>query len=103
MVKYWQVVTRDFVPSELVGTMTEGRVIPPEASSLEWVSAHLRELEASYAGQWIAIAKGQVVAYSPNLPDLLQRLSDSRIENPFITEIPSGPVVWVTAYVNKGI
>lgn len=98
MIKYWQVGAKDFVPTEHVARIREGQPVPPEAGMLEWLSAHLRELETSYAGQWIAAANNQVVAASDSLSALLEQLSDLGVKSPFVTQIPAGPAIWPTAY-----
>lgn len=98
MIRYWQVGAKDFVPTEHTARIREGQRLPPEASMLEWLSGNLRELEARYAGQWIAGVGNQVVAASSSLPGLLEQLRDLRIESPFITQIPAGPVIWSTTY-----
>ena len=98
MLRYWQVGVEDFVPREHVGRIREGRMVPREASALEWLSRHLHDLRAKYAGQWIAVVDNQVVAASTSLPGLLQQVRDSGMENPFITEIPTKPLIWTTAY-----
>ncbi len=98
MVRYWQVGVEDFVPREHIARIRQSRIVPREASALEWLSRHLHDLRAKYAGQWIAVVDNQVVAASTNLPDLLQQVRDSGIEHPFITEIPAKPLIWTTAY-----
>lgn len=101
LVKTWQVAAEDFVPREQVAEIREGRSLPSDASALEWVSQHLSELEQSHAGQWIAVVSDQVVAASPSLPALTEQLARMDVGTPFITEIPSGPVVWDTAYARR--
>ncbi len=98
MVRYWQVGVEDFVPREHIARIRQSRIVPREASALEWFSRDLHDLRAKYAGQWIAVVDNQVVAASTNLPDLLQQVRDSGIEHPFITEIPAKPLIWTTAY-----
>lgn len=97
-IRYWQVGAEDFVPIGHIARIREGRAVPNDASTLEWLSTQLPELNKRYAGQWIAVIENQVVASAPNLPDLLQRIHDSAIEHPFITEIPAQPLIWNTAY-----
>lgn len=103
MIRYWQVGAEDFIPSEHVGRIREGWKVPREVNSLEWLSRHLSDLRARYPGQWIAVVEDEVVAASKNLADLLQQVRDSGVEHPFITEIPTGPVIWTTAYARQGI
>lgn len=101
MVKLWQIGAEDFVPKEQVARILEGRTVPSEATALEWVSQHLLELQNTFAGRWIAVAGDQVVAASPNLRGLMEQLADMDVGTPFITEIPSKPVVWHTAYAQR--
>ena len=98
MVKSWQVVAEDFVPREQVAQIQGSHPPPTQASDLDWVSRNLPELEAKYAGQWIAVDRRKVVAAATDLPGLLQQIAELRVEGPFITQIPSEPVIWTTAY-----
>lgn len=98
MIRYWQVGAEDFVPAQKVGTIQEGRIVPPEANALEWLSRHLPYLRTKYAGQWIAVINNQVIAAATDLPDLLKQVRDSGMEHPFITQIPTNPLIWTTAY-----
>ncbi|MFZ1057711.1 MAG: DUF5678 domain-containing protein [Candidatus Rokuibacteriota bacterium] len=97
MIKYWQVGAEDFVSPERVGTIQVGPV-PVEANSLEWVSRHLTELRQEHAGQWVAIVGEQVAAFAPTLAQLLERVGELGIDRPFLTEIPAGPITWITTY-----
>jgi hypothetical protein len=95
---YWQVGAEDFVPPAQVAKIRGSREAPREAAALEWVSRHLPDLRAGYPGQWVAIADDEVVASAANLSELLRQLRDAGLQNPLITEIPTGPIVWTTAY-----
>ncbi len=97
MIKYWQVGAERFVSPESVGTIRTGP-IPAEANSLEWVSRHLTELRRQHAGQWVAVVGEQVAASAPTLPQLLERVGELGIDRPFLTEIPAGPITWITTY-----
>lgn len=101
MVKVWQIGAEDFVPTEQVARILDGRSIPSEASALAWVSQHLSELRETYAGKWIAVVGDRVVAASPSLPGLTEQFANMDVGTPFITEIPSQPVVWHTAYAKR--
>ncbi len=98
MIRYWQVGAEDFIPTERIATIRETQAVPPEASTLEWLSAQLREIKARYSDRWIAIIDNQIVADAENLPSLLQKVHDAQIVNPFITFIPEEPIIWATAY-----
>lgn len=102
MIKYWQVGAEDFVPPERVGTIQTGPA-PAEANSLEWVSHHLAQLRQQYSGQWIAVVGEEVVASAPTLPQLLGHVAELGIDRPFITEIPVGPITWITTYARLRI
>src|SRR3989304_6107027 len=54
-IRSWQVIAEDFVPSKQVWQIRGSHTPPTQASDLEWVSRNLPELEATYAGQWIAV------------------------------------------------
>ena len=97
-IRSWQVVAEDFVPREQVAQILGSHAPPTQASDLEWVSKNLPELEARYAGQWIAVDRGKVVAAATDLPAVLRRIAELGVEGPFITQIPSEPVIWTTAY-----
>ncbi len=97
-IRSWQVVAEDFVPREQVAQIQRSHTPPTQASDLEWVSRNLPELETRYAGQWIAVDRGKVVAAATDLPALLRRIAELGVEGPFITQIPSEPVIWTTAY-----
>lgn len=98
MIRYWQIGADDFVPVERIARIRESQTVPAEASALEWLSGHLREVKADYADRWIAIIDNEVVADAESLPALLQKVHDARIENPFVTFIPAEPIIWSTAY-----
>lgn len=98
VIRYWQVVAEDFVPKEHVARIRASRSAPAEADSLEWVSRHMEELKARYGGQWVAIAGGEVVAFSPTVQGLIETLQEAGVQGPFITQIPAEPVVWRSAY-----
>ncbi len=97
-IRSWQVIAEDFVPSEQVAEIQGSRTPPRQASELEWLSRNLSELEARYAGQWIAVVSGEVVGAATDLPSLLQMIGERGVEGPFITQIPSEPVTWTMAY-----
>lgn len=98
VIKYWQVVAEDFVPREQVVRVRSNHPLPPEAEALDWVSRHLSELRAQHGGEWIGVAGNQVVASATTLPALMDMLQQAGAEGAFITQIPSGPIVWRSVY-----
>ena len=103
MIRYWQIGAEDFVPIERVGTIRENQAVPREANPLEWLSSRLSEIKGRYGNRWIAIVDHCVIADADNLPNLLQKIQETQIQNPFVTFIPGEPVVWNTAYGNENI
>lgn len=67
-------------------------------SPTAWLAAHLDEVTAKYAGKWILVHNGRVVAASTVPSRLEKRAADDGIENPLIAEISKEPAVWKTAY-----
>jgi len=96
--RYWQLGAEDFVPVEHIATIRENQSTPPEASALEWLSEHLRDIKARYTNRWIAIVNNQVVADSEDLTSLLQSIHGAGILSPFVTFVSGGPIIWATAY-----
>ena len=102
MIKYWQVGAENFVPAERVAEFRARTAEPRGAESLEWVSKHLSELQASYGDKWIAVAEDQVIASADDLSQLVEALDELNVDNPFVTQIPAGPIVWHTLYTLYG-
>ena len=102
-IKAWQIATENFIPAERVDEIRQGHVIPDDADSLEWVSANLEYLSREYAGSWIAVNDNMVVAASKNLANLLSSIETQQIQNPFLTQVPDGPIIWETAFANEDI
>ena len=102
MIKYWQVGAEDFVPEERVAEFRARTAAPSGAESLEWISKHLSELQATYGDKWIAVAGDEVIASADDLPRLVEALDELNIDNPFVTQIPAGPIVWHTLYTLYG-
>ncbi len=98
MIRYWQIGAEGFVSPEHVGHLRTGNEEAGEIDSLEWVSHHLSDLRARYAGQWIAVNRGRVIASARTLPELLDAYRDSGVLHPFVTQIPAEPVLWTTTY-----
>ena len=102
-IKTWQIAAENFVPAESVDDIRRCHVIPDDADSLEWVSANLEYLSRECAGSWIAVNDNMVVAASKNLANLLSSIETQQIQNPFLTQVPDGPIIWETAFANEDI
>src|SRR5260370_42199735 len=98
MIRYWQVGAEGLVAPERVATVRTGRIAPRGANALEWVSRHLDHLRAQYPGRWIAVAGDQVVGNASSLPDLLQQVEQANVQQPFVTQIPAGAIIWTAKY-----
>jgi len=94
-IRYWQLGAEDLMPVERVGEVRAGKMPPPQADKLEWVSQQLNTLRAAYAGQWVAITDQGVVASAPDLAQLLTEIEGlgSDVE-PFVTQIPEEAPIW---------
>jgi hypothetical protein len=84
--------TRALPSSTLQGSTT----ISQDATA--WLAAHLNEVTAKHAGQWVLIHNGGVLAASKDPRKLEKRAARGGIENPLIAEISKEPAVWNTAY-----
>lgn len=58
------------------------------ADDLAWLSANRREAR-KYAGQWIAIDDGKLIATAPTLEGVLQVSKSSGHPDPLVTAIPT--------------
>ena len=97
-VRSWQVAAKDFIPIESVAEVRQGHTIPNDADALEWVSANLEHLTREYAGNWIAVSNNSVAAASTTLQELLCLIEAQSIHDPFLTQVPKGPITWNMAY-----
>jgi Family of unknown function (DUF5678) len=57
------------------------------ADEMAWLDAHGEEL-ARYAGQWVALARGGVVAHDPSLAAVMEAARERGIERPFLVPLP---------------
>jgi hypothetical protein len=67
---------------------------PPEMMSdrtaeMDWLYDHLAELVPEYAGQWVAIDGGQLIAHSFDICQAIDIAASNGHPDPFITAIPS--------------
>lgn len=97
-IRYWQVVAEGFVSPERAAEIRVGQEMPKEIDHLEWLSSNLEELRRLYAGQWIAIEEGRVVAAASTLPELVQATERMGVERPFVTLISDQEITWNMAY-----
>ncbi len=77
----------------------EEAVLPDDLREVEmkWLQDHHSEVAALYPGEWIAIDGAKLVAHAGDLPTLLKLSREAGHRHPFITAIPSEPVVSVHA------
>lgn len=66
--------------------------------TITWVSENLNELRQTHAGQWVAISGKRMIASANTLADLMEILRPLNIEDPFITQIPRGRIIWNTIF-----
>ena len=83
---------------ELPGSTQEISLSSDENSPVAWLASHIDEVVADYAGKWILVHDGRIVAASNDPAKLEKRAARDKIENPLITEITKEPAVWKTAY-----
>lgn len=96
MIRYWQVGAESFFPPEQAAIIRTKRPSPENSDKLDWLSKNLQRIRAEYVGQWIAIINNEVVASASTLPDLMNQITN--YGTPFITFIPSEPIVWNFTY-----
>lgn len=102
--RQWRLEAENFVPAEQVEPLQDGREPPAEVTQLEWLSRNLDSLRKKHPGQWAAIAEfGVSLVVAGTLPQLMEKIAEDKIQNPFITQIPSDNVVWDTTYASQVI
>lgn len=97
-IKYWQVGAEDFVPPEKAMEIRSLEEPEQEHRELDWLSVNLQLLRDQYPDRWVAISNNEVIEAANTLNELIQILPEN--VSPFITFIPSEPVVWDFAYGN---
>lgn len=98
-IKSWTIVGQGFVSPEHAAVVRSKRPSPEHGNTLDWLSENLANIQLRYAGQWIAIYANAVVAANPSLHELLGEIVG--IDRPFVTFIPTGPVVWKFTYAHQ--
>ena len=95
--KSWQVL-EDFVTPEKAMEIRFLEEPEQEHRELDWLSVNLQLLRDQYPDRWVAISNNEVIEAANTLNELIQILPEN--VSPFITFIPSEPVVWDFAYGN---
>ncbi len=96
MIKYWQTIAENFVPPEHAAIIRSSRQSSEQGDELDWLSKNLQNIREKYGGQWVAIDNNEIVASTPDLSELLNKIT--AFDRPFITFIPVDPVVWTFTY-----
>jgi hypothetical protein len=98
-VKCWQ-IHEGIVSEEYAAIIRSSQSSPMERDKMDWLSKNLQTIQQEYAGQWIAVGDGEIVAAAPTLPELLILIGD--VGKPLITFIPAEPTVWTFTYGIQG-
>jgi hydroxymethylpyrimidine pyrophosphatase-like HAD family hydrolase len=96
MIKSWQVAAEDFVDPQKASEIRSARPLDNDSKQLEWLSKNLERLRDHYGSTWIAIHDEKVVADGRTVSELMEKIKG--VDRPFITFIPSEPIVWTLAY-----
>ena len=99
LIRYWTIGAQGFVNPEHAAVIRSKRRFPEQTDNLDWLSKNLTDIRRQHGGQWIAIYDNEVVAASPNLPDLMNQVTE--FDRPLITFVPADPVVWTFTYVSQ--
>jgi len=94
-IKTWLILS-GFVSEEDAAELRAEFPPTTEGNKLDWLSENLQSIQENYAGQWIAIGNNEIVAAAPTLPELLTLIDE--IDKPFITFIPTEPLIWTLTY-----
>ena len=97
-IKHWQVGGEDFISPEKAIEIRSLEEPKQELRELDWLSANLQHVRDQYPDRWVAISNNEVIEAANTLSELIQILPEN--VSPFITFIPSEPVVWDFAYGN---
>jgi hypothetical protein len=71
--------------------------VSDDFDEIRWLGDHLAELKDGYAGMWIAVKKGEVIAAANNVAGLRAALPAS-VERPFVTRIEPSDENGLTAF-----
>jgi hypothetical protein len=76
---------------------------PEPVDDLDWLIFNIVELRHQYAGQWIAIAQGRVVASTSTVPELKEVIETTGVERPLVTFINGQEPNWNMAYGSQDL
>lgn len=99
MIKSWQIGAEDFVDSQMAREIRSARPLDNNSMQLDWLSKNLEKLREQYGNKWIAIHGEKVVGDGRTVSELMQKIE--AVDRPFITFIPSEPIVWTLVYGNE--
>jgi len=94
----WQETVERPITPEIVAEIPISELEPEPVDDLDWLIANMQELVQQYAGQWVAIAQGQVVASASTVPELKEVIETTGIERPLVTFISEQEPNWNMAY-----
>lgn len=97
-IRSWQVFAERFVSPERAVEIRMRQREPEHVANLDWLSSNLEELRRLYAGHWIAIAHGEVIASAPTLPELVEAAEATGVVSPFVTFMAEQETTWDMAY-----
>ena len=60
---------------------------------LDWLEQHQDELDARYAGEWLAIDGPALVAHATTLEEVVRLARERGHPHPFITAVSSEPIM----------
>jgi len=99
----WQETVETPIIPEKVAKIPTGELEPEPVDDLDWLLSNISELRDQYAGQWVAIAQGQVVASASSVPKLKEEIETTGIERPLVTFISEQEPNWNMAYGSQGL
>lgn len=99
----WQDTVETPITAEIVAEIPISELEPEPVDDLDWLTANMQELVQQYAGQWVAIAQGQVVASALTVPELEEAIETTGIERPLVTFISEQEPNWNMAYGSQGL
>ena len=89
-------MAQETVPERQARPTPEGTY---RSAELDWLEQHQDELEARYAGEWVAIDGPALVAHATTLEAVVRLARERGHPHPFITAVSSEPI---TRFVGHG-